>query len=890
MGKMNKFLHSFILLSVLLGFCCISCSSSDDDGNGTNPASHQNPSGSNEIQVSDVEKYDISTASATIELKNSPYELQFTVPATKDETWEAILAFDPSDLPEGEDEYCYELGTLGSNSGTGAGKFSLFVYDNQTTGSHRATLSVTSSAGTVSKTITLIQIPTAANEDEVKANPSTAARRMIGYGYDYTAGYATEKCLKNQVLNVAMLCSEDGVTIDYGGNIGSEIYKMRFTNFSNDVTYMEACGVNTAEIELKIAGSLEASYDANSFSAEIENHTEWDTKNESKYQFGWADIKSVNWVGSIDGDRETIYNPNMLTKSAYRAINGISKLYKSDYVNSKTQKTGFYNLIRDYGAYVVVGGELGGVANVTMQVDDSDITEAFDTESMLKLAYDGSFTGQAEVNADYKATYTAHRSNFKFHSSVRGGEAESANAFGSLLTNIDATTEDRKSTSSSWKSTLTDIENCVFLGFSKKEQLIPIYEFVDLEAEGGEERREALEEYFETLMLKDFPEVGSQGKYVETNPSKMSLPTFDSSNSLIKDIKLNEGVMSVRACSEFIPEINSKKRITILYPADNDKVFWNKGLYLGDTEHPPHSISWNKGELTITAHKGEQDKETGDFIVPKTVYRFGTALTTVQPVYLMNGYAVKDTLPAEEYFETLGGKNRALVKIAGNIFQRDYWDYGSFNDSTTIYDVATGTDYDADFRNHKSAKNIPIKGWIQKKVGETEATSKENTIGDGIYYPSYLYGKYHDSHGGLFPAGWDLPDKESMQYLIKNLQKITDKTDIGGNIASAFLNPDVLGLRIQKYGYISFWNGASASFYSQENKDTAALFPVRNGTDYEDTYKQSLRMVISDTNASIVTHNLKHSVREKDETDDNHDDFISKRGPAYTLLLCKKIN
>lgn len=896
------------VLSLLLLNLCFSSCKSDDDGDSTS----SKQSGVAEIVVNDIETYDFSTIDYTqlLELKNYPYEVQFKVPVEEGETWEATLTFDESDIPEGE-EYYYELGSLGKASGTGPGKFSLYVYENQNNARHSATISVFSSRATVAKAISLIQYPAAINADDEKILPSNAKRRMIGYGYDYTAGYKAEECAKNQVLNVAQLCGE-GVTINYGDGLGSETYKMEFTNFRNEVDYNEICGLNTAEIELKLEGSVAASIDVCSFSAEIENQTGWENKSETKYQYGWADISVSKYRAHMDINRDNLYRPEMLMKSAYVAINGLSRSYASDYKDPKTGKTGFYNLIKDYGSYVVVGGNLGGFANVTMQVEDTDISGAFASEAMLKLAYDGIFTGRSEVDASYKTTYRSYKSNFKFRSTVRGGDDESSNAFTSLLTNMDASTSERNNVSSAWKDTLSDVNNCVFLGYSSKDQLIPIYEFVDLDEEGGEERRAALEEYFATKMLEDFPETESQESYIKQAPAKITIPDFPSLetrvypitifgvpiyiteeeiHSLIKDIKLTDGVMAVRACSEYIPELDDTNRVTVLYPADNARVYWNRGLYLGNSKQAPCSISWVDGKPVKTSIYCEKNAK-GEYITPTTVYRFGKSLSIFTPTYLSSDLKIVEAGVAEEYFEKLGDKSYAMVKIGDCIFMREYWDYGNFNDGTSIADVAKG---EANWRNHADQNNIPIRDWVQTVAGQTVNTSKNDhrISGNGVYYPMSMYRKHINDHGGLFPSGWGLPRKSWMMKLVARLDKVTNKTAMGGNIAQAFLNHDILGLRIYKYGYISFWNGNGSSCWYQEDYDKYAAFPVifddYGKLDYETTGHGAVRLVITDNTVSIVAHQIKCSRADEQQKTEFDNNFVSDRGPCFTVLLCKSI-
>ena len=889
------------LAALLFNLCVISCSSDGDNSSSSKPAAQ-------ELQITspiEVENYDFADMDTILEVKSYPYEIKFTVPVQDDETWEANLEFDPTDY-EVEGDPCYELGSLNKKNGTGKGTFSLYVYENGSTKSHKATLSISSAS--LNKTINLLQYPPATNDGEEVISVKNARSRMIGYGYDYTAGYASESCVRYQVLDVAKLCGEEGITIDYGKKLGEYTYRIDFTNFSNTVDYRELSGANTAEIEVKLAAELSGELEIGGFSAEINNHTEWQNKEDIKYQYGWTDISVSKYTASTEINSEDICRHEFLNPQAYQAINGLTAKYATNYIDND-KHSGIYHLIKDYGSYVVVGGKLGGVANVTMQVDESAVSGAFNTEAMLKLAYDGFLTSKSEVQADYKKSYTDNSSKFKFHSIVRGGSEESQNELTSLLGNISATVNDRGTVATTWKNSLSSVNNCVFLGFTNsKKELIPIYEFVDTELKGGEERRQAIVEYFKTQMLIDFPEAASQGVNVKTTPSKIPLPKIDDNYqlggilkvrgrienySLIHDIKLNDGVMAVRACSEYIPEIDTSKRITVLYPADNNRVYWNRGLYFGDEDHPPYSISWVNEKLVCNPKKGTQDKKTGKYIAPTTVYRFGTVLTFTEPTYLTKDYVIVDAKPAEQYKEYLGGKWRPLVKIGDCIFQRDYWDYDNFNDGTSIATVAKA---EANWRNHADQNNIPIRNWVQTVTGQTVNTSKNDhkISGDGVYYPVSMYRYHLNDYGGLFPSGWRLPYGTWTDKLVARLEKITNKTGMGGNVAGAFLNPDLLGLKIYKYGYISFWNGNGSSCWYQEAYNNHATFPVvydfeDKGPDYETTGWGVLRLVITDDSVSRVAHNLNCARADEKQKTNGDGNFVSRRGPCFNILLCKPI-
>ena len=165
--------------------------------------------------------------------------------------------------------------------------------------------------------------------------------------------------------------------------------------------------------------------------------------------------------------------------------------------------------------------------------------------------------------------------------------------------------------------------------------------------------------------------------------------------------------------------------------------------------------------------------------------------------------------------------------------------------------------------------------------------------GDGVYYPMSMYRKHINDHGGLFPSGWRLPYGTWTDKLVARLEKITNKTGMGGNVAGAFLNPDLLGLKIYKYGYISFWNGDGSSCWYQEDYGTYATFPViyddKGKLDYETTGHGAVRLVITDDSVSRVAHNIKCTRANEQQKKEFDNNFVSDRGPCFTILLCKPI-
>ena len=60
------------------------------------------------------------------------------------------------------------------------------------------------------------------------------------------------------------------------------------------------------------------------------------------------------------------------------------------------------------------------------------------------------------------------------------------------------------------------------------------------------------------------------------------------------------GRVVARVCSEYIPQIDKTKRVTVVYPVFNNKVKYNLGYFIGNEGLAPTRVCWNDTTATST--------------------------------------------------------------------------------------------------------------------------------------------------------------------------------------------------------------------------------------------------------------------------------------------------
>ena len=742
------------LVTLLCGFAFLSCSGDDDEG-----AAASSPKFSADKNSSiATESVDLSSVSS-LTLKNYSYEILCKVPDKNGLPWTASLSFD------GEEFYDEDTGIFHSpsfayifpESGAGAGTINLCVLDFDGV-SNQGKLTVTySDSSTI--TVALEQISSPENdEDAARAEKNGNRRRFVGYGYNAFAGYATDKCLTSPVFKIAEMQKTEGYSVPDEG-----VVTLEYTDGNLATSVREKSGTNIAELEANLNASASASTEFCGFSAELEASYSQEKKEKSENQFAWMDVNTASFNAYITGSLDALSSKYVIEEGAYKVINGLSRRNGS----GKNSEKDFATVIKQYGTHVVRGGKLGGQLHFQMTANTSEVEGSYSASAMIKAGYSGSFfSADASVDASYKEAVKNNSKAFEFSSFVRGGsggDSGTTATIGNALRKREGDSVDIDE----WESSLNDINNCVFIDFNSEEDLIPIYELVDWSLEGGEERYWAFKKYFESGKMEIDFGPKKQARYINTAAfSKITVPTkWSESDSLIKDVYLN-GTLVARICNEYIPQLNVNSRVNIIYPANNQNIFYNMGFYPGDDTHYPHSISWDGSAPVLTALQDNailNDKNEPQLGALKDIYINGLSITGRYPDYVDDDKVFDITdMPVYKLDAGVNGTYN-LVKILDHIYTRDYWHGTKFND---------GSDFDTGFCGE---------GYMSQR-GYANLYNEYNFIS--------LYSKHK-----LGPTGWTVPVRTWIEQLVEAINAIEGGKP-GGSAAAMFSEGGVLGLNV----------------------------------------------------------------------------------------------
>ena len=748
----------------------------------------------------------VLNSAASISLDPWSYDVLCKVPDNNNEDWTAELVFDDKDDFSGEKHFFAEFGYLYPTSGKGEGTINLCALDPSDNSTRSGRIVIKYSGGTtVSVPVTQEGSPKNATSEELAGR----RRRGIGYGYNAFLGYASSKSIaNNSVFRVSKL--EKGIEIDEDEVPIQIVYDGK----EKGTKYREESGSNIAELEAHLNASVSASAEFGGFSAELESTFKEEIKKNDNYQFAWLDTMVKSYSASISGlTIITLTSPKLLTASAYAAINNTNHAYDN-----------FKDVVEDYGTHVIVGGRLGGKMHVDMAADISKISSSYDVTAMIKAGYKGAYgSANTKVDGDYSKTLKNESNAFSFNSSVLGGASDKQSKINSMITNREDLDSEKVT---EWIDSLNDIQNCMFLDFDTEKNLIPIYELVDQTLENGKARYNDFKTYFEGKMKTDFS-VKKQTQYVTSAPAKIDIPSsWANDGSLIKDVYIdNNSTRVARIANEFIPQLNAKARVTVVYPATNTKVYYNMGYFVGDASHKPHSVSWNESKPVLM----ERLSDAKDYGAVSCLYIKSLNMSSQQPDYLEGGKQPFGTSQSEVKLNAGTNGTYKTVKILNHIYLRDYWSGRYRNDGVT--------------------QEWPSEAYnIQGREGD-----------DGAGTIDYFHDlNYHDGiagGGGFCPSNWEVPNETYFSELLASLNNVKE-TLPEANLAKAFLKGGVLGLNLRPTGYLTImkgnklqWHDTNISFLGLRDKDDK---------DGGGSCSNHNRLVVSSTSgsASVIRQNM----------------------------------
>ena len=534
---------------------------------------------------------------------------------------------------------------------------------------------------------------------------------VVGFGYNaITGGYANIESIEAEIFDTEELIKKKSIT--YGSN-----------KFSYSTTSVS--GSTISDISFKLATTANVEGGVAGFSAEMKSSFDMSKAKKNNYEYALTYINyETQTVKTTKALKELRKKKNM-NVFAYYSINGLVD-EDSEEPDYPSTNEGFRELISDFGSHVVMEARLGGRIRQAMTADVSKITSSYDMNVFAKAAYKGFVDAEASVDTKMKQSFEENRSSLDIRVDVLGGDKELA----SKLTSKDVDPESVEK----WKKSVTDGTDAALIGFSNKG-LKPLYELID-ESLGPEakERKQKLKAYMESKQFASDFELGYDcGTVTEIDVPKIE---DNDTNTLIKDIFLN-GQLVAKATLEFVPLLNIKEKVRVVYPVINNKVRFNLGFYIGDKDHKPARVSWDGTDVSIIEY------ENMDFGAAKKLYIRGASVTSVPPEGTEpHAGTVEDSYLAskryagstrDNYFQGEDvDHNYPLVKIFDHIWMRE--DYAGSTKRNGSY--RKPGDYDARLLpeidrvwkryNVTEVKEYVPLGW--KIPSDTVFTSIENEL------------------------------------------------------------------------------------------------------------------------------------------------------------------
>lgn len=498
----------------------------------------------------------------------------------------------------------------------------------------------------LNKTITVVQKYSGDYDDNANDVSQSNKAYAMGFGYDMISsskGYLDPSAIKAEVFDTKTLF-KDG-TFAYGPN----------TQTLDETT---VTGSTISDISFKLGVKAKIEGGTAFFSGEMKSSFDMSKASNNNYEFAlnYIDITAQTITSGVP--LEILADSLNMIVSAYNAINGLGGAG----LKYPSTNEGFRRLIRGYGTHVVMGANVGGRIRQSMTVDVSKITSSYDLEAYAKAAYNGlTVKAEGSVESKMKQSFEENNSNLTFKVDVYGGDTE----VGSRLMNTTNRALDSTDVND-WKASVAKGKGAL-IGFPS-DGLIPLYELIDETiSDSTAKRKKLLKEYMESkTFVSDFSAYYECGTVTEIDIPKIE---DNDSNTLIKDIFLN-GQLVAKAALEFVPLLNLKEKVMVIYPVINNKPRYNLGFYIGDKDHKPARVSWDGSDAAIVEYADM------DFGEAKKIYIRGSSVTSVASEGTdAHAGTVEDAYLASKIIDETGhadvDHNYPLVKIFDHIWIRE---------------------------------------------------------------------------------------------------------------------------------------------------------------------------------------------------------------------------
>jgi len=569
----------------------------------------------------------------------------------------------------------------------------------------------------------------------------------VGYGYDTRDKWANPNSVKAEILRTSEM-------------IKSSKISARTMELSVETDVVTGSSITELSNELNVSANVSGG--GWGFKGEAGTSFKMKDFSNNKYEYAIAYINLAKRSVTTNLSAGTL-RTKYLTPEAYEEINGISE--EGEEPEYPSTEEGFEKLINGYGTHLVIKAKLGGQIKYAMRMDVSQIKGSYDLNAYAKMNYKGIIDADASVSDDLKKSYENNKSSIHTTISVLGGDEDAAMNI-AKLNKVDDITQ----YFDAWMASLKNDENLALMDFEAADAMIPLYELVDWKK--YPKRYEDMKKYMQNRQKESIKSINMEYQ-CGTSTKIDGLPTFDDSsekNSLVKDV-YNQGQWVGRICNEYIPVINKKARVTVVYPVFSNSVKYNMGYFVGDDGHAPAKVCWQGENLTVT-------ECPEDSIGAKmTLYLRGSDISAVCYDKVVEG-TVEDATVAAQGRDCI--YNYPIVKIFNQIWMRENYKANHYTFGVSIYCLHNG---------------------------------------DGTNYWSKDYAYYTFDEvvrDYLAPTGWRVTSKSDF-LSIKGVLEINEVTEI--SFAKAFFpdsNGGVLGFHHWHTGWSAgsyFRNGGDYGYY-----------------------------------------------------------------------------
>ncbi len=590
-------------------------------------------------------------------LEQHSYSVPFEVTAKGD--WRIDFVFNENH------QICYAL----PNHGNGPTTVKICVLDNWTNERRTGEMTITDFTNSTKQTIKMGQ---KGNKDRhmtrgnVTFNIPEKGNRIYGVGYGYNEYLPVSEAISmNPIIKVEEV-KEENIFVT-GGVDTSECY-------------MEATGSTFREMTNDFKTKACVKGEGFGFAAEASAAFNRKDFSQSKYEYALCVVDITKTKAELVNVNLSTIMQKYMCDEAYSNINGIPFQMKDARPGRAVNKTvaypstdeGMYELIKAYGTHLVVRTDMGGRVTFANTVDVSQVEGNYDIKAFAKCSYKNAFvSANAEVSDDYSKSFKNNTKAVSTIISAYGGTQETSMKVSSgTKESIDA-----------WRATLNDVGNCKIVRVDQNT-LIPLWKLVNVNEDGGADRQKKLKDFMETRLYTMMQREQMKNSYAAGTIAHISnLPKFPAASetsgteTLIKDVYLS-GKHVARICNEYLPNINKKERVTVVYPVVENNVKYNLGYWIGDENRKPCRVCCTDNGITINEVSDEKVGQKKELFLRGSCFyskerdaellkKEQTAKTTIEDAYMLGmDYKGRENEVSRQY---------PIVKIFGRIWTRTWY-------------------------------------------------------------------------------------------------------------------------------------------------------------------------------------------------------------------------